>query len=520
MKIIIRSIEMPICHTEREVIEAAQEIVRLRCVSVKNLYIYKQSLDARRKNNIHYVYSVAADTDSNVICDGKIICESKGGKNLEIPNKSLLNKPVVIGTGPCGLFAAYILAKSGNPPIVFERGECVESRKETVKFFWENGIFNANSNVQFGEGGAGTFSDGKLNSGINDPFQRYVLEIFAKHGAPQDILYKAKPHIGTDKLCEVVKSMREEIIRLGGEIRFNSCLTNINVRGGGINEIEINNSETIKCRTLIIAIGHSSRDTYAMLNNSGVYMEAKPFAAGVRIEHSQSMINMSQYGCDDPHLPPADYKLVYNGAKRSCYSFCMCPGGQVVNASSEIGYLTVNGMSEYHRDGENANSALVVPVRPDDFEGRSPLEGIEFQRRYEKLAFEIGKGSAPVQLARDFLKDKISDSFSGVLPSFTGKTVMADLRKCLPQFITEEIKCGLNDFEHKIKGFALGDGVLTGVEMRTSAPVRIVRGADMQSTNVKGLYPAGEGAGYAGGIVSAAVDGIKCALTILSKPTG
>lgn len=517
MEIVIRSIKMPILHTEKDVIKAAQEIVRLNCVSADNFRISKQSIDARRKNDVHYVYSVTAEASGGTICDGKIICVSKPTGRIEIPHKNLGERPIVVGAGPCGLFAAYILAKSGNPPILIERGESVEKRARTIAEFWKSGRLDKNSNVQFGEGGAGTFSDGKLNTGIGDPRQRYVLETFAEHGAPRDILYKAKPHIGTDKLRGVVKSIRDEIVRLGGEVRFNSCLTDVKINGGKLEEIEVNNSESLRCRTLILAIGHSSRDTYEMLYKNSIAMQPKPFAAGVRIEHLQSMINKAQYGQENSGLPPADYKLVHNSGQRSCYSFCMCPGGQVVNASSEDKMLVVNGMSVYKRDGVNANSALVVPVRPEDFDNSSPLGGMEFQRRYERLAYDIGGGAAPVQLTKDFMIDRKSDCFEEVKPSFTGKTCFARLDRCLPEFIIKELKEGIEDFEHKIKGYADSGSVMTGVEMRTSAPVRVLRSESMQSINASGLYPAGEGAGYAGGIVSAAVDGIKCAMAVLDN---
>lgn len=518
MRILISSIHMPIGHTEKEVLTAAQEIVRRRCIPASEFKIYKQSLDARRKSNIHYTYSVAATVPDDTQCDGKEIRLLTEDGILELPQgKKLPYRPVVVGTGPCGLFAAYVLAKSGNPPLVLERGEAVEERAKTVERFWNEGIFNPESNVQFGEGGAGTFSDGKLNTRISDPRQRFVLETFCHHGAPKDILYRAKPHIGTDRLRDVVRSMREEIRALGGEVRFSACLTGVRAEGGMLCEIEVNGKEQIPCSQLILAIGHSSRDTYEMLLKTGVAMEPKPFAAGVRVEHRQRMIDELQYGNADLGLPAADYRLVYNGADRSCYSFCMCPGGQVVNASSESGRLVVNGMSHHARDGENANSALVVSIRPEDFEGDGVLAGMEFQRKYEALAYELGGGKAPVQLTRDFLEDRASEKLGKVKPSFTGKWTFVNLKECLPDFITEYLKLGLLDFEKKMPGFALGDGVLTGVEMRTSAPVRIERNEKLESTNVQGLYPAGEGAGYAGGIVSAAVDGIRCALALLEE---
>ncbi|MBO5363947.1 MAG: NAD(P)-binding protein [Clostridia bacterium] len=520
MKIVIGAIRMPIVHTEQEVIDAAQEIVRRRCISATDFRIYKQSLDARRKSNIHYTYSVVATVPEGTICDGKEIRPLSMDGELEIPmGRKLACRPVVVGTGPCGLFAAYLLAKSGNPPLVLERGEDVDARAKTVERFWREGAFNPESNVQFGEGGAGTFSDGKLNTRISDPRQRFVLETFCRHGAPGDILYRAKPHIGTDKLRDVVRSMREEIIALGGEVRFSACLTGIREEDGHLCEIEVNHDEKIPCKQLILAIGHSSRDTYEMLYGRGVSMEPKAFAAGVRVEHRQSMIDRLQYGREDLGLPAADYRLVYNGEEHSCYSFCMCPGGQVVNASSEDGRLVVNGMSEYRRDGENANSALVVSVRPEDFGGDGILAGMEFQRKYEELAYHLGggNGTAPVQLTRDFVEDKPSQSLGEVTPSFTGKWRFAELKKCLPEFIVKYLRLGLLDFEKKMPGFAFGDGILTGVEMRTSAPIRILRNERLESVNLQGLYPAGEGAGYAGGIVSAAVDGIRAALAVLEK---
>ncbi len=518
MKIVIGGIRMPIVHTEQDVIDAAQKIVRRRCISATDFWIYKQSLDARRKSNIHYLYSVVATVPEGTACDGKEIRPFQVDGNLEIPMaKKLPCRPVVVGMGPCGLFAAYLLAKSGNPPLVLERGEDVDARAKTVERFWKDGVFHPESNVQFGEGGAGTFSDGKLTTRISDPRQRFVLETFCRHGAPKEILYKAKPHIGTDKLRNVVKSMREEIIALGGEVRFSSCLTGIRTENGYLSGIQVNQTEIIPCKQLVLAIGHSSRDTYTMLWEAGIPMERKAFAAGVRVEHRQRMVDEWQYGSAELGLPPADYRLVYNGETHSCYSFCMCPGGQVVNASSEEGRLVVNGMSRHSRDGENANSALVVSVRPEDFGGEDVLAGMEFQRKYEELAYRLGGGAAPVQLTRDFVEDQPSTALGNVTPSFTGRWKFAELKECLPDFITENLRAGLLDFEKKMPGFAYGDGVLTGVEMRTSAPVRILRDEKLESGSLQGLYPAGEGAGYAGGIVSAAVDGIRCALAMLEK---
>lgn len=518
MHIIISNIKTPIEHKFEDVLLAAQDIARQHCIYIRNPHIYRQSVDARRKSDVHYVYAVSAEVDDGIDIAGlKNISFMPDGEVCVKELKKFKKRPVVVGMGPCGLFAAYILALSGNPPIVIERGKPVEERIKSVENFWKTGRLDINSNVQFGEGGAGTFSDGKLNTGKKDKRQRFILKTFAEFGAPEDILYKAKPHIGTDELRTVLVNMRNRLIELGCEIRFNTCLTGIKVLGGVLSEIELNNSETVSCDKVFLGIGHSSRDTYKMLHGSGVRMEPKPFAAGVRIEHSQSHIGRAQYGQVWDKLPPADYKLVYNGKDRSCYSFCMCPGGFVVNASSEEGGLVVNGMSNHRRDSENANSALVVSVRPNDFDKNSPLSGIEFQRRYERMAFELGGGdyTAPVQMARDFVADKKSDCLGSVLPSYTGNVKLSNLNECLPEFISKGLCEGLEYFETKISGYLSGDGVMTGVEMRTSAPVRIVRGDDFQAVGIEGLYPIGEGAGYAGGIVSAALDGIKAVLSLM-----
>ena len=514
LQIVINNIKMPIEHNREKVIAAAREIVRSDCISAKNFRIYKQSIDARRKNNIHYVYSVSAETEDRVEQGGNISI-LKDMTNFDIPKKDIGNRPVVVGLGPCGLFAAYVLSLSGNPPIILERGGDVDVREESVKRFWETGVLDKNSNIQFGEGGAGTFSDGKLNTRISDGRQRFVLQTFAEFGAPEDIMYKAKPHIGTDKLKETVKNMRKKLIELGAEVRFNSCVTDIDIKNDSVCGIEVNNSEYLACKNLILAIGHSSRDTYSSLVKRGIALEPKPFAIGVRIEHSQKFIDRLQYGTADG-LPAADYRVVYNGKDRSCYSFCMCPGGTVVNASSEDGGLTVNGMSEYARDGRNANSALVVTVKPSDFE-KGILGGVEFQRKYERLAFKAGGGDnrAPIQLADDFVKDVPTVQLGEVAPTVTSGFKMAELRSCLPEFVADTLRDGLLDFERRMNGFSSNGAVLTGIEARTSAPVRILRSGSMQSVNVHGLYPAGEGAGFAGGIVSAAVDGIRCALAML-----
>ncbi len=520
MRIVINNISVPIDHKIEDVVFAAQEIVRQHCISANNFTVYKQSIDARRKNNIHYIYSVSADiSDSASFVGRDNINVLKDSSDLIIKQTSLKSRPVVVGMGPSGLFAAYVLTESGNPPVIIERGDKVENRSKTVEDFWLGAKLNLDTNVQFGEGGAGTFSDGKLNTRVSDKRQRFILETFVRFGAPADILYKAKPHIGTDELKKVLVNMRKYLIANGCDVRFNTKLTGIKTNRGMLSEIELNGDESMPCDMLFLGIGHSSRDTFAMLLSCGVPMEQKAFAAGVRIEHLQEFIGRSQYSDEYYKLPPADYKLVYNGKDRSCYSFCMCPGGTVVNASSEDERLVVNGMSNHRRDGKNANSALVVSVRPDDFKSDSPLAGIYFQQKYEELAFRLGgcDFTAPVQLARDFVKGAESKQLCSVSPSYTGSTALKNLRQCLPKFISKTLSDGLNDFERKIHGYTSGDAVLTGVEMRTSSPVRIPRSESYECTEVKGLYPIGEGAGYAGGIVSAALDGLKAAVSVTEK---
>lgn len=513
MRIVINNIAVPIEHKIDDVLFAAQKIARQHLISAENFAVYRQSVDARRKNNIHYVYSVSAEISEQSFSGRENISVLKDGSKLNIKKNALSLRPIVAGMGPCGLFAAYVLTKSGNPPLIIERGGDVDMRSRAVREFWDGGGLDLNSNVQFGEGGAGTFSDGKLNTRKSDPRQRFILETFVRFGAPEDILYRAKPHIGTDELKNVLKNMRRFLLDNGCEIRFNTCLTGIGIKDGKVIEAELDGSEAVLCEKLFLAIGHSSRDTFKMLQKIGIPLEQKPFAAGVRIEHTQEFIGRAQYGDEYKRLPAADYKLVYNGRDRSCYSFCMCPGGVVVNASSEDGGLVVNGMSNHKRDGKNANSALVVTVRPEDFKSDSPLGGAEFQRRYEKLAFRLGGGdyTAPIQLAEDFVHGRESVSLGSVTPSYTGKTALRDLRRCLPEFITGTLKEGLLNFEHKMHGFTSGGAVLTGVEMRTSSPVRIIRNENFECPSAAGLYPIGEGAGYAGGIMSAALDGLKAA---------
>lgn len=494
----------------------------IKASDINSFNIIKKSIDARDKSSIFYVYEVDVETDKE-----KSIL-SKNIKGLELStldeysfpqgSYSKDSKIVIVGSGPAGLMCAYLLAENGYKPLVLERGENVENRVKTVEEFFKNNKLNPESNVQFGEGGAGTFSDGKLNTLVKDKMNRgrKVFDIFAQNGAPQEILYLSKPHIGTDKLRLVIKNIRNKIIKMGGEFRYSSKVTDIIVKDNKVTGVEINNSENISCDVLVLAIGHSARDTFQLLFDKGISMKAKNFAVGVRIEHLQEMINTSQYGDKASLLPPASYKLTYQASNgRGVYSFCMCPGGFVVNASSEEGRLAINGMSNYLRDEKNANSAIVVTVNKNDF-GDNPLDGIEFQRRLEEKAYSLGKGFIPCQLYGDFCEEKVSNSFGKVITNTKGATSFADLNQLFPSFITNSLKEAIPYFGTKIKGFDRADSVLLGVESRTSSPVMIERD-DKGESNILGIYPCGEGAGYAGGITTAAMDGVKVAEFIAQR---
>ena len=489
---------------------------------IKEIRINKKSIDARDKSNVFYVYEVdCAIFNENIIL--------KKNKNLSItPDESYIIssrkmndnelRPVIVGSGPAGLFSAYILAEYGFKPLIIERGEKIEDRVKTVEKFWQENILNENSNALFGEGGAGTFSDGKLNTLVKDKKYRMkkVFEIFVEAGANPEILYVNNPHIGTDKLREIVKNIRNKIIEMGGEFRYNSCLTDINIKDEKIVSIFINDKEEIFCDKLVLAIGHSARDTFYMLNDKGIDMTSKPFAVGVRVEHKREMIDKNQYGKFYNKLGSASYKLTYQTKDgRGVYSFCMCPGGYVVNSSSLKGELVINGMSYSKRDSENSNSAIVVTVNQDDF-GYGLFDGVKFQENLERKAYELGNGFIPVQLYKDFKNNKTSSGFFDINPIMKGSYVFSNLNLLFPSYIINSIKEGIDYFDKKIPGFASDSTVLSGVESRTSSPIRILRDDKLMS-NICGIYPCGEGAGYAGGITTSAIDGLKVAESILEK---
>ena len=472
--------------------------------------ILKKAIDARKKADVHYVYTVSANTKRKIIG----FSEYKVKKYAFPRGAHLKNRPVIVGTGPCGLFAGLMLARSGAKPILLERGADVDERSNAVKEFWETGKLSEKTNVQFGEGGAGTFSDGKLNSGINDERCQFVLDTFAEFGAPQEITYTAKPHIGTDILRSVVKNIRLEIEKHGGEVRFLNKLTGITTENGKVTGVTVENDKGVyqlDTDSVILAIGHSARDTYRMLEKMGIKMEQKNFSVGVRIEHSQEMINKSQYGEFWNKLGAADYKLsahFENG--RSAYTFCMCPGGEVVASASFSGGVVTNGMSNNARCGKNANSALLVNVSTTDFPSESPLSGIDFQEKIEEKAFLLGGENyfAPAQYVGDFLGEKVEEKIE---PTYRPGVKFCEISEIFPGFVVDTLKLAIKEFDRKLKGFASGGAIMTAPETRSSAPVRILRDKENFMAEIIGLYPAGEGAGYAGGIMSAAVDGIKVA---------
>lgn len=518
----LRDISLPPEHDANQLIFEAARMLRLSSSKIKGLSLVRRSIDARKKPDVRIIYTVDVTVDGN---ENKIL-RSSGCKKAAIAPNSFYKppkpicvqakRPVVVGFGPAGMFAGLILAMAGLKPIILERGEDAESRHKKVQRFFETGQLDEISNVQFGEGGAGTFSDGKLNTGVNNPRIGWILEQFVKAGAREDILYDAKPHVGTDVLLTVVQNLRKRIISLGGEVRFSTQVTGILSENGVITGLQTNKGE-ITCDHVILAIGHSARDTFRMLHSAGIPMEPKPFAMGVRIEQKQSVIDTAQYGSADLPLPPADYKLVKHLDNETVYTFCMCPGGFVVGAASEQGKIVTNGMSYADRDGENANAALLVSLNPADFPYEGVLGGMLWQEELEKRAFDhTGSFRAPAQTVADFLACKPTLHQGDVIPSYRPGVVWTDLHLVLPKKITDALEEALPKMEESLRGFAAPDAVLTAPETRSSSPVRISRGDDRQAA-LRGLYPAGEGAGYAGGIMSAAIDGMMAAEALLDS---
>ena len=511
----IREVKVPITNDNKDFI--LKKVSKILRTEIDNYKINKKSIDARDKNNIMYIYELLVSSQkedkilkTNIRNVTKYLEEEY---KFEITNKKKLDqRPIIVGSGPAGLLCAYMLAENGYNPIILERGEKIEDRIKTVEEFFNTNKINKESNIQFGEGGAGTFSDGKLNTLTKDKFNRHkkVFEIFIENGAPEEIMYLNKPHIGTDILRKVIVNMRNKIISLGGEFKYNSKVTDLIIEDNKIKGVVVNDKENIYSDIVVLAIGHSARDTFYMLNDNNIKMKPKNFAIGLRIEHPREMIDKSQYGENYKLLPPASYKLTYTTKdNRNVYSFCMCPGGFVVNASSEENRICVNGMSNYKRDEINSNSAIVVNVTTDDY-NNNLFGGIELQRKLEEQAYIEGKGNIPVQLYRDF-KDNIKSTLLGeVIPNTKGKYTLSNLNNILPEYISNSIKEAMPVFGKKIKGFDREDAILLGVEARTSSPVIIERDENYTSS-IEGLYPCGEGAGYAGGITTAAIDGIKVA---------
>lgn len=522
----INQLKLPITHTDEDLQIRAAKLLRIPDRQIKALHLVKQSIDARKKDNICYSYVLDVETER----ENEVVKSCKNS-NISIsrepcyhfpsPGKNKLeHPPVIVGSGPAGLFCGLMLARYGYCPIILERGNSVRERTKCVEKFWQTGKLDTQCNVQFGEGGAGTFSDGKLNTLVKDPKgrNRLVLSILAEFGADSSICYVNKPHLGTDKLSSIVEAVRKEIIRLGGQVRFLAEATDFLIRGEKIFGIIVNGREELLSEAVVLAIGHSARDTFFTLHSRGVPMDSKSFAVGLRIQHPQKMIDDIQYGSEAARiLGPASYKLTHqcqNG--RGVYSFCMCPGGFVVNASSEEGRLAVNGMSYHARDTENANSALIVTVTPKDFGREGALAGIDFQRRLEEKAFWAGRGKIPLQLYKDFKANCCSCAYGKIKPQIKGEGQLSNLRETVPEEISSSLIEGIEQFGKIIPGFNREDAILAGIESRTSSPVRIMRSEAMESS-VKGLFPCGEGAGYAGGITSAAMDGIRAAEEIARR---
>ena len=521
MPLMINNIKAALSESEQSIVRKGLKLLCAQKASVKEAAVHKISLDARRQENIHYVCSVYAELDSEE-SEKRL---SERNKNITFISPSRFSpvicggkarsRPVIAGFGPAGMFCALALAEQGYKPIVLERGQQIQKRTESVRSFWNGGTLSENSNVQFGEGGAGTFSDGKLTTRINDPLCSYVLERFVQFGAPKEIRTKAKPHIGTDNLRNIVKAVRERIIELGGEVRFDTRLTDIALENGRVSSVSTT-SGSIECSALVLALGHSARDTFEMLASRGIFLEPKAFSVGARIEHIQSDVDKSLYGehAGDPLLPKGEYQLSWRENGRGVYTFCMCPGGSVVAAASEHGGIVTNGMSEFARDGRNANAALVVGVTPVDF-GSKPLDGVAFARNIEQNAFKLtGSYKAAGTTVKGFLSGK-PDLDTDILPTYSLGLCECDYTRIFPKFVTDMMALGLEKFSKKMACFGLQSAVLSAPETRTSSPVRITRTENLTAVGTQNLYPCGEGAGYAGGIMSAAVDGLKTALKLM-----
>ncbi len=520
-------LRVPLPQDQDDLRSLAAAALRVPPPAVAAVHTVRKSLDARRKAQIKIVYTLDVDLQPGTKLPPGAYTQAPAaepGPQLSPGSTVLTSRPVVIGAGPAGLFAALVLAEHGYRPLVLERGAPVEEREQDIARFWETGTLDPESNVQFGEGGAGTFSDGKLLSRIRSPWSRYVFSTLIAMGAPPSIAYDAKPHIGTDILRTVVKNIRAKLFSLGGEVAFRAKLTDLVIEQGRLTGVVVNGTQTIPAGVVVLATGHSARDIYALLHRRGVHLEPKAFAMGVRVEHPQDLIDRAQYGqsAGHPRLGAADYQLVHQSRQqqRAAYTFCMCPGGYVIGAASEAGGVVTNGMSNYARDSGIANSAVVVTVSPPDFPGPGPLAGLEFQRQWESKAFTLGGGGykAPAQTVGDFLKGKTSGNFGTLVrPTYRPGVIPADLHACLPAPVAVTLREALPAMGQKIRGFDHPEALLTGVETRTSAPLRILRDENRQSVSVAGLYPAGEGAGYAGGITSAAVDGIEAAAAIIAR---